>query len=143
MHGFKRALRVASAAALAIALAGCGGLGIDLRSGGSGANTANQVAITAVSGVTTNPYPVEIGHTTFLVAHPSSGNVVNYGLAQPVVWNSSVPNGVVLLETDCKHPYGGEYTTTICVFGAIAGTANVNGTTNNGAVGTLAVKVVI
>jgi hypothetical protein len=103
----------------------------------------NQIAITAESGVTVNPYPIEIGHTTFFVAHPSAGNVVNYGIAQPVVWNSSAPNGVVLLETDCKTPYAGEQLTTICVFGAVAGTANVNGTATNGAVGTLGVKVVI
>jgi hypothetical protein len=141
MHAFGRVLQLAGTAAFAFALAGCGGLGVDLRSGA--ANQPNQVAITAVSGVTLNPYPVEIGHTTLLVAHPSAGNVVNYGIAQPVVWNSNAPTGVVLLETDCKTPYGGEQLTTICVLGAVAGTANVNGTTTNGAVGTLGIKVVI
>jgi hypothetical protein len=143
MHGSSRVLRTVGASALILGLAGCGGLGVDLRSGGSGANSPNQVAITAVSGVTLNPYLVEIGHTTFFVAHPSSGNVVNYSISQPVVWDSSNPLGVVLLEGDCKTPYGGEYLTTICVLGKAAGTSNVDATTSNRAVGTLGVKVVI
>jgi hypothetical protein len=68
---------------------------------------------------------------------------VNYAIAQPVRWDSSSPLAVVLLEGDCLTPYGNEFISTICVRGALAGTANVDGTTSNGAVGTLAVKVVI
>lgn len=143
MHAFERASRIAAISALAALLSACGGLGVDLRSGGSGANNATQVAITAPSGITTNPYPVEFGHTTFLIAHPSSGNIVNYGLAQPVVWNTPVPSSVVLLESDCKTPYSGASETEICVFASSVGTSNVNAVTTNGAVGTLAIKVVL
>jgi hypothetical protein len=138
-----RALRVAAIVALAVSLTACGGLGVNLRSGGSGANNPNQVAITATSGTTLNPYPLLDGHTVTLVAHPSSGNVINYGVAQPVRWDSSNPTAIVLLEPDCvpTHAYGGEYSTTICVFAMTTGkvTANVDGTTSNGAVGTLGI----
>jgi hypothetical protein len=136
-----RSVPVAACAfACVVSLAGCGGLGVNIS---NSSNTPNQVAIEATTGVTLNPYPVEIGHTTFLTAHPSAGNVVNYGIAQPVRWDSSSPLAVVLLEGDCRTPYGNEFISTICVRGALAGTANVNATTSNGAVGTLAVKVVI
>lgn len=140
MHGFARVLRTAAIAATAIALAACGGLGVNVR---GNSNNPNQVAITAISGVTINPYPVEIGHTTFLTAHPSAGNVINYGVAQAVRWDSSNPAAVTLLEGDCRTPYGGEFITTVCVLAAGAGSANVDATTSNGAVGTLGVKVVI
>jgi len=134
-------MRAACAIALTALLAGCGGLGVNLRSGNS--NQPMQVAITPATGVALNPYPVEIGHTTFLTAHPSAGNTINYSIAQPVVWDSSVPAGVVLLEGDCATPYGGEYTTTVCVLAASPVKANVDGTTTNGAVGTITINVVI
>ena len=106
-------------------------------------NTPNQVAITATSGPTLNPYPLLIGHTVLFTAHPSAGNVVNYGVAQPVRWDSSNPAVGVLLEDDCRTPYGGEFLSTICVFGGGIGkaTSNIDGTTSNGAVGTLTVSV--
>lgn len=138
-----RAARDVLTAACIFAAAGCGGLGVNLSGGNGSSNTPNQVAIEATSGVTLNPYPVEIGHTTFLTAHPSAGNVVNYGVAQAVRWDSSIPTSVRLLEGDCKTAYGNELTSTICVMAAAPGTANVDATTTNGAVGTLAVKVVI
>lgn len=140
MLGLRHLPALGAAAGIAVLLAGCGGLGVDLRSGGSGSNTANQVAITAQSGVTINPYPVEIGHTTAFVAHPSSGNVINFSVIEPVVWNSN-NTGVELLEPGCKAPYGGEPTTQICVFAASKVSANVNATTSNGAVGTIVVTV--
>lgn len=140
MHGTRRALG-AAAIAVTIALAGCGGLGVDLRSGS--ANQPTQVAITATSGTTLNPYPLLIGHTVVLVAHPSAGNVVNYSVAQPVQWDSSNPTAVVLLEPDCSHAYAGEFSTTICIFANTLGktTGNVDATTTNGAKGTLTISV--
>jgi hypothetical protein len=143
MLPFKRVLTAAGAAAIVASVTGCGGLGVDLRSGSSGANTVSQVAVTAESGVTLNPYPVEIGHTTTLVAHPSSGNVINYAVSQAVVWNTPQPSGVVLLEGNCQTPYGGESTTSICVFAKSKSVNNVNAVASDGAVGTLAVSVVI
>ena len=142
MQGMRRAVGTAAAMALVIGLAGCGGLGVNFKNGGS-SNTANQVAITATSGITLNPYPLLIGHTVLLVAHPSAGNVVNYGVAEPVRWDSSNPAVGVLLEPDCRTAYGGEYLTTICVFGGGVGkaTSNIDGTTSNGAVGTLTIAV--
>jgi len=128
-------------AAAAVAASACGGLGVNL----GGSNNPNQVAIEAVTGVTLNPYPLLVGHTVVFTAHPSAGNVVNYGVAQPVRWDSSNPIAVVLLEPDCvpTHPYGGEFTSTICV-GADTlskATANIDGTASNGAVGTLGIAV--
>jgi hypothetical protein len=143
MHGTRRGPAIAAAAALIVALSGCGGLGVNLRSGAS--NTPTQVAITAATGPTLNPYPLLIGRTVLLTAHPSAGNVVNYGVAQPVRWDSSNPAVGVLLEPDCgpTHLYAGEYTATICVFGGGLGKANsnVDGITANGAIGTLTIAV--
>jgi hypothetical protein len=138
----RRAVRIAAVTALVIGVAGCGGLGVNFRNGGS-SNTANQVAITGTSGITTNPYPLLIGHTVLLVAHPSAGNVINYGVSEAVRWDSSNPAVGVLLESDCRTPYAGGYLTTICVFGGGVGKANSNidGTTSNGAVGTLTIAV--
>ena len=128
--------------AAAIALAGCGGLGVNLKSGTS---NPNQVAITAASGPTLNPYPLLVGHTVLFVAHPSSGNSINYGVAQPVKWDSSDPQAVVLLEPDCvfTHPYAGEETSTICVWADTLGKANANidAIATNGALGTIGVAV--
>ena len=136
----QRFVRTAIAAALALALAGCGGLGVNL---GGKSNTANQVAITATSGTTLNPYPLLIGHTVLFNAHPSAGNVINYGVSKTVRWDSSLPQTVVLLEPDCATAYGGEFTTTICVFANSLGkaTANIDATTSNGAIGTLTIAV--
>jgi hypothetical protein len=143
MDRVKRVLMTAGAAALAAALVGCGGLGINLKSGGSGANTATEVAITATSGVTVNPYPVEVGHTTRFVAHPSSGNSLNYEVVEPVVWNTSMPLVTALLESDCVTPYAGEQETTICVQALVKGSSIVNATTVNGAVGSIGVTVTL
>ena len=141
MHTMRRVLRIATAAVLIVGVTGCGGLGVNLKSGGS--NTANQVAITGTSGITPNPYPLLIGHTVVLVAHPSAGNVVNYGVSEAVRWDSSNPGVGVLREPDCVTPYTGGYFTSICVFGGGVGKANSNidGTTSNGAVGTLTIAV--
>lgn len=138
MRGLRRALAVAAASLLA--LAGCGGLGVNLR---GNSQTANQVAITAVSGTTLNPYPVLFGHTVVLVAHPSAGNIINYGIQEPVRWDSSNPGVAALLENNCITPYGGEYTTTICIFGKSPGKSNIDGTTSNGAIGTLGISVTL
>ena len=142
MHASGRALRIASGITLAIVLTGCGGLGFNLRSGGS-SNTPTGVAITATTGTTLNPYPLLIGHTVLLTAHPQAGNVLNYGVAQPVRWDSSVPSVGVLLEGNCSTPYGGEFTSTVCVFGGgnAKANSNIDGTTDNGAVGTLTIAV--
>jgi hypothetical protein len=142
MHAMIRVLRTATVAALIVGVAGCGGLGVNLSSGGS-SNTANQVAITGTSGITPNPYPLLIGHTVVLVAHPSAGNVVNYGVTEAVRWDSSNPTVGVLFEPDCKTLYTGGYFSSICVFGGGVGKANSNidGTTSNGAVGTLTIAV--
>ena len=133
---------LAGVTAASIALAGCGGLGVNLKSGTS---NPNQVAITATSGPTLNPYPLLVGHTVLFVAHPSSGNSINYGVAVPVKWDSSNPLAVVLLEPDCvfTHPYQGEQTTTICVWANTLGktTANIDAIAGNGALGTLGVSV--
>lgn len=133
---------LAGVSATSIALAACGGLGVNLKSGTS---NPNQVAITAASGVTVNPYPLLVGHTVLFVAHPSSGNGINYGVAQPVKWDSSNPQAVVLLEPDCvfTHPYAGELTSTICVWAATLGktTANIDAIADNGALGTIGVSV--
>jgi hypothetical protein len=138
MQASRLFLRIA-AVALVVGFAGCGGLGVNVGNH----NTANQVAITATSGTTLNPYPLLIGHTLLLTAHPSAGNVINYGVSQPVRWDSSNPTVGVLLEGDCRTTYGGEYTSTICVFGGGSGKANsnINATTSNGAIGTLTVAV--
>ena len=140
----RRSILVSTAAlvaAAAVATSACGGLGVNL----GGANKPNQVAIEAVTGPTLNPYPLLVGHTVVLTAHPSAGNEINYGVAQPVRWDSSNPFAVVLLEPDCvpTHPYGGEFTTTICVWADTLSktTANIDGTASNGAVGTLGISV--
>jgi uncharacterized protein YjdB len=143
MGGALSRMLLAATATAAIAAAGCGGYGINLRSGGSGADNPTEVAIEAASGVTINPYPVEIGHTTLFVAHPSSGNSLNYGVDQPVMWNSSQPALVGLLESDCQTPYGGEPAETICVSGFAKGSSTINATTGNGAVGSIVVTVTI
>jgi len=137
----RRVLRIAAATALIVGVSGCGGLGVNFRNGSS--NTASQVAITGTSGITPNPYPLLIGHTVLLVAHPSAGNVVNYGVSEPVRWDSSNPSVGTLFQPDCVTPYTGGYFTTICVFGGGSGKANSNidGTTANGAIGTLTVAV--
>ena len=142
MSGTGRILLAMSAAALLVAATGCGGYGVNLRSGGSSASP-NQVAITATSGTTLNPYPLLVQHTVLFVAHPSAGNVVNYGVDQPVRWDSNNPVLVEVLEPDCINKYGGEYTTTICVFAnTFAKTsANIDATTTNGAIGTIGVAV--
>jgi hypothetical protein len=143
MSGAVTRILFAATAAAAIAAAGCGGYGVNFRTGGSGADNPTEVAIASASGVTLNPYPVEIGHTTLFVAHPSSGNSLNYGVDQPVVWNSSMPLLVGLLEADCATPYGGEATETICVVGSAKGSSTINATTGNGAVGSIVVTVSI
>jgi len=132
---------VLAAAALAAATAACGGLGVNLR--GAGADTPNQVSITGTSGTTLNPYPLLVQHTVVLVAHPSAGNVTNYGVGVSVRWDSSNPAAVELMEPDCVHAYGGEFTSTICVFAnTFAKTnANIDATTTNGAVGTIGIAV--
>jgi len=142
MRGMRRFVRIAAAAALIVGVAGCGGLGVNFKNGGS-SNTANQVAITGTSGITPNPYPLLIGHTVLLVAHPSAGNVVNYGVTEAVRWDSSNPAVGVLFEPDCTTPYTGGYFSTICVFGGgvAKATSNINATTTNGAVGTLTIAV--
>ncbi len=142
MYGTGRMLLAAGLAAVTMAAAGCGGYGINLRSGGSSAN-ASQVAITGTSGPTLNPYPLLVQHTVVFVSHPSAGNVVNYGVDVPVRWDSNNPTLVVLLEPSCQAPYGGEYTTSICVFANTLSktTANVDATTTNGAKGTIGVAV--
>lgn len=133
---------LAGTAAASIALAACGGLGVNLKSGSS---NATQVAITAASGTTLNPYPVLAGHTVVFVAHPSSGNDINYGVVQPVKWDSSEPAVVVLLEPDCvfTHPYQGEQTSSICVWADTLGktSANVDAIATSGALGTIGVSV--
>jgi len=143
MDRVKRVIETAGAVALIVALAGCGGLGVNLKSGGSGANNATEVAITSTSGVTLNPYPVEVGHVTRFVAHPSSGNSLNYQVVEPVVWNTSMPAVTALLEPDCVTPYGGEQETTICVQALVKGASIVNATTTNGAVGSIGVTVTL
>jgi hypothetical protein len=142
MNRMRRVLRIATATALIVGAAGCGGLGVNFQNGGS-SDKANQVAITGTSGITPNPYPLLIGHTLVLVAHPSAGNVVNYGVTEPVRWDSNNPAVGVLREPDCVTPYTGGYFSSICVFGGGVGKANSNidGTTSNGAVGTLTVAV--
>src|SRR5215472_12981909 len=97
MSGTGRILLAAGVAALMLAATGCGGYGVNLRSGGSSASP-NQVAITATSGTTLNPYPLLVQHAVLFVAHPSAGNVVNYGIDQPVRWDSNNPVLVELLE---------------------------------------------
>ena len=141
MLGLKRVAVLAAAGTLAAATAACGGLGVNLR--GSAADTPNQVAITGTSGTTLNPYPLLVQHTVVLVAHPSAGNVTNYSVAVNVRWDSSNPVPVELLEPDCAHPYGGEFTSTICVFANTLGktNANIDATTANGAVGTIGIAV--
>ena len=141
MYRSARMPAVVMATALAIMTTGCGGYGVDLRSGGS--KTATQVAITATSGTTLNPYPLLVMHTVVFVAHPSAGNVVNYGIDEPARWDSSNPGLVVLLEPNCGTPYGGEPTTTICVFANTLAktTANIDATTGDGAIGTIGVAV--
>lgn len=133
---------LAGVTAASIVLSACGGLGVNLKSGTS---NPSQVAITAASGVTINPYPLLVGHTVLFVAHPSSGNSINYGVAQPVKWDSSNPQSVVLLEPDCvfTHPYAGEQTATICVWADTLGktTANIDAIASNGALGTIGVSV--
>ena len=133
---------VAGVTAASIALAACGGLGVNLKSGNS---NPTQVAITAAAGVTVNPYPILVGHTVLFVAHPSSGNSTNYNVAQPVKWDSSNPQAVVLLEPECvfTHPYAGEQTATICVWANTLGktTANIDAIASNGALGTLGISV--
>lgn len=133
---------LAGALVAAVMLSACGGLGVDLKSGGQ---NPTQVAITAATGTTLNPYPVLVGHTVLFVAHPSAGNVVNYGIAQPVKWDSSEPQTVVLLEPDCvfTHPYQGEMTSTICVWADTLGktSANVDAIASNGALGTIGISV--
>ena len=136
--------RVVSAAIVVVltSLAGaCGGYGVDLH---SGTNNPSQVAIAAPSGITTNPYPVEIGHTTSFDAYPSSGNYTNYGDAVPVVWNTNQPLLVTLLEPGCNpaNAYGGEPTTSICVLAVAKGKATINATTGS-AVGSIVVSVTI
>lgn len=139
-HRYSVAL--AGVIAAALALAACGGLGVDVK---SGTQNPTQVAITAESGTTLNPYPLLVGHTVVFVAHPSAGNVVNYGVAQPVKWDSSVPLSVVLLEPDCvfTHPYGGELTSSVCVWANTLGklSANVDAVASNGALGTIGISV--
>jgi len=133
---------VAGVAAASVALAACGGLGVNFK---SGTNNPTQIAITAASGVTVNPYPLLVGHTVLFVAHPSSGNSTNYNVTQPVKWDSSNPQAVVLLEPDCvfTHPYAGEETATICVWANTLGktTANIDAIASNGALGTIGVSV--
>ena len=141
MYGPARLVLAAATAALMVAAAGCGGYGVNLR--GSSSANANQVAIAAPSGPTLNPYPLLVQHTVVFVAHPSAGNVVNYQVDEPVIWDSNNATQVVLLEPSCNAPYGGEYTTTICVFANTFGKAvgNVNATTTNGAKGTIVVSI--
>jgi len=133
---------LAGVVAASIALAACGGLGVNLKSGTS---NPTQVAITAASGVTINPYPLLVDHTVLFLAHPSSGNSINYGVAEPVKWDSSNPQAVVLLEPDCvfTHPYQGEETSTICVWADTLGktTANIDAIASSGALGTIGVSV--
>ena len=130
------------ALAAGLTLSACGGLGVNLK---SSAQNPTQVAITAASGTTLNPYPLLVGHTVLFVAHPSAGNVVNYGIAQPVKWDSSVPQAVVLLEPDCvfTHPYAGELTSTVCVWADTLGktSANVDAIASDGALGTIGISV--
>ncbi|HET9341703.1 MAG TPA: hypothetical protein VFO25_02150 [Candidatus Eremiobacteraceae bacterium] len=133
---------VVGVAATSMALAACGGLGVNLK---SGTTNPTQVAITASSGVTVNPYPLLVGHTVLFVAHPSAGNSTNYNVTVPVKWDSSNPQSVVLLEPDCvfTHPYAGEQTATICVWANTLGktTANIDAIASNGALGTIGVSV--
>ena len=133
---------VVGAAAASMALAACGGLGVNLKSGTS---NPTQVAITASSGVTVNPYPLLVGHTVLFVAHPSAGNSTNYNVNVPVKWDSSNPQAVVLLEPDCvfTHLYQGEQTSTICVWADTFGktSANIDAIATNGALGTITVSV--
>ena len=141
MFGSSRIALVAATATLALAASGCGGYGVDLRSGNTA--NANQVAISPPSGPALNPYPLLVGHTVLFVAHPSAGNQINYRVDQPVKWDSNNPTQVVLLEPDCATPYAGEFTTTICVFANTTGKAvgNVDATTVNGAKGTVVVSI--
>jgi hypothetical protein len=133
---------LAASSAASLALTACGGLGVNLK---SGAQNPTQVAITAESGTTLNPYPLLVGHTVLFVAHPSAGNVVNYAVAQPVTWDSSEPQAVVLLEPDCvfTHPYEGELTSSVCVWAKTLGktSANVDAIASNGALGTIGISV--
>jgi len=133
---------LAGVVAASIALSACGGLGVNLK---SGTTNPTQVAITAASGVTLNPYPLLVQHTVLFVAHPSAGNSINYGVAQPVRWDSSNPQAVVLLEPDCvfTHLYKGEQTSTICVWADTFGktTANIDAIATNGALGTIGISV--
>lgn len=139
MHGMQRAVAALGVSAALLVLLGCGGYGVNISQRGQGFNQIRQIAVFTTSGIN-NP-SVLVGKTLLLMAQAGSSSSLNYTTQdQSFVWFTNNAAVAVLLEPQCNAPYGGEATSTICVFGNAAGTA-VIGASVDGVVGTATVTV--
>jgi hypothetical protein len=152
-----------AASAILVALAGCGGLGVNIGSGtGRGSQIVNRVNINVQSGV--NIPNVTVNHTILMqaVACFLNGGTCYVSSTQGAVWgvilenpapgacfgvtgysctnSSSFSGEIVLLNGDCVTPYIGTVTQTICVLGTEIGTAGLTATVS-GVTGQVTVTV--
>jgi len=160
MQVLRRSVVALCAASAILALAGCGGLGVNIGSGsGRGSQIVNQVSIQVQSGV--NIPNVVVNHTILMqaIAYYKNGSTLYVSSTQGGVWGiidktGGCPGGlayscttsaaftgkILLFNGDCITPYTSGVTQTVCVLGNATGTAGLTATVS-GVVGQVTVTV--
>ncbi len=134
MQGFRRTIVALSTAGLLLAMAGCGGLGVNIGSGAKGSSFVGNVGIQTVSGI--NVLNVLLFHTLLVQAVATGNGTSNLvSSVQGAVWAVTPGTGgagdpnIVLLEPGCNAPYGGEPQQSVCIQAVDTGDG-ISGATN-------------